>query len=488
MDSKQKSIKNSAKSNKKNTINNIRKQHKSNEDIYFIALKLIYENFHIKYTPYLINFFFSNISKIKTISKNLLYSDSIFSFEKRNIDKSKLKPDNKLAYYEKPFSVSRIQELSRIIKNIDDNLFKESLKEFTSFPGINNLNLKKIFSGSKKKYYPLFKQFYKDHLNNYYPQQLTIAPSYDCNLSCSYCFSKYLKKRYSVEMSFEKFKQILDSVSNFIDLKRVNFFGGEPTVFPQILKFINEICKRNLTFYFATNGLANYNLFKKITGYKNLESITFHIEKDSYYKKEQLKLLIKNIQIAVKNKVKIIIRYNLEDPTYNEWDFLKKYITIIPDFEFSFSVIFPSLAGNNKNITIQELKKFNSKIISLVFYLIQNTQNQDQIIFAKPFPLCFFNEHELNIILRFCKLKNVCEIDKNDGLNNVCVNPDGSFFPCMALNIDKYHFNSISDYIKVKNEYQLMIKKFINTPLLPECKECHLYNMGVCQAACYSYI
>ena len=28
----------------------------------------------------------------------------------------------------------------------------------------------------------------------------------------------------------------------------------------------------------------------------------------------------------------------------------------------------------------------------------------------------------------------------------------------------------------------------INTPLLPECKECHLYNMGVCQAACYSYI
>ncbi len=289
-------------------------------------------------------------------------------------------------------------------------------------------------------------------------------------------------------MSLDKFKQILDSVNSFMNLKRVNFFGGEPTNFSQLLEFINETEKRNLKFYFATNGLTDNNVFKKIIKYQNLESITFHIEKDNFYKNGQLKNLINNLNIAVKNNIKIILRYNLEYPTYTEWNFLKKYIDMIPDFEFSFSVIFPSLASKQKNISISELKKFSKKIISLVFFLIQNTRNQNQIILAKPFPLCFFNEYDLNLLLRFVKIKNICELEKNGGLNNICVNPDGSFFPCMALNSHRYQFNSIFDFKQVKDQYQSIINKFINTPLLTECKDCHLFNIGVCQAACYSFI
>lgn len=216
--------------------------------------------------------------------------------------------------------------------------------------------------------------------------------------------------------------------------------------------------------------------------------ITFHVERDEFYTEEQLHLLMENMEKAARARIKVILRYNMQDPEKRNWQFLDKYRLMLPEFIFSFGLVFPSISGDNTHIGLSDMRAFREKILSLIRYVVDRPYSRNyKIVFAKPFPLCFFRGEELAYVLKHTLVKNVCEISQNNNGNNIIFNPDGTYNPCMALISRDYQFSPVSRLDTLPSEYQEKLKELQKTALLPECEVCSLHRRGICQAACYAY-
>jgi radical SAM protein with 4Fe4S-binding SPASM domain len=162
---------------------------------------------------------------------------------------------------------------------------------------------------------------------------------------------------------------------------------------------------------------------------------------------------------------------------------------MLPEFKFSFAVVFPSQSGRVDYVRLNNLEDFSNKIISMISFLKEKAGEKNfRAVFAKPYPPCFFSEEDLKFILKNVEYKNVCEIDKNSYTNNTCINPDLSYFPCVALTADRYRGEKIPPFDQLKTENKARAGFLVHKALLEECGNCRLFHLGVCQAACYAYV
>jgi sulfatase maturation enzyme AslB (radical SAM superfamily) len=417
--------------------------------------------------------------------------DPFFAFEKRDeAEFASLDHDapGRGIYLEELFSHSRKRELSGIVKAIDDKDFHRALARFALLPGVENLDLEEIFAGGKQLFLAEFQEHRRGYFQAKYPPQVAAAPSYRCNLDCSYCYASDLIRTYPEDMSPGQIEKMLDILDGDAHIKRVGIIGGEPGIFPGLKGFIQALEKRGLGCYFATNGIVEPGVFEEITGRRNLVSVTVHVEKDNFYSHDKIEKLSANIKTLGQRNIETIIRYNLVEPGNRDWDFLLKYIDMPPGFKFSFAVVFPSQSGNVRYVELEKLKDFSAKIIALLEFLKKRMGDNFKVAFAKPFPPCAFSAGELAFVLKHVEYKNVCEIDRNHYTNNTCINPDLSYFPCMALTREKYKGKRLPPWEEMKIQNKSLCGFLLTRPLMEECRGCRLFYLGVCQAACYAYI
>ena len=153
---------------------------------------------------------------------------------------------------------------------------------------------------------------------------LTIAPTKACNFNCPYC---YEKNRINKIMSREVQNGIIDFVKNkysTIDTLSIVWYGGEPLLEINIIKYISsELQKlvKNYSAYMVTNGyyldkLIDSIVELKITGLQ----ITLDGTKDTHNQTRHLKnrkgtfdKILANIDalIAKQHNINISIRMNL---------------------------------------------------------------------------------------------------------------------------------------------------------------------------------
>jgi radical SAM protein with 4Fe4S-binding SPASM domain len=456
------------------------------------ALEVLRNNYTFDLTGTVLKRIFDREKKVRIKASETLTIDPLFAFEQRaEFAGTKSNSRGRGIYLEALFSEKRKRDLSAIVKGITDSDFQYSIEDFAMLPGVENLELEQIFSGSKKKFLEEFKKLRQQYHRGKYPPQIAVAPSYRCNLDCSYCYANDLMTVFPGDMTLDRFKKVLDTLNPGNTVKRVSFIGGEPVIFPGLNPFIEELKKRNLDFYFATNGIIEPGAFKTIIKHRNLVSVTVHIEKDDFYSQDKKEKLVANVKSLGEKNINTIIRYNLLEPSNRDWNFLSKYMELLPAFAFSFAIVFPSQSGHVNYVQLKNLKDFSPKIISLIRFLKEGNAHRDfnvKVVFAKPYPPCIFNEEELKFVLKNAEYKNVCEIDKNHYTNNICINPDSSYFPCMALTHRKYRGEKILPFEELKIENKSTAGFLVKKPLMTECEECRLFLLGVCQAACYSYV
>ncbi len=462
-----------------------------------LVLEQLLRDYDTSQTGFVLPMLFDGSEEIRLKAAKALTADPVFSFEKRLAlhpreswrTKINETPDISRPFIESLFREDRTVSFADYIASVPDFFFKPLVTTLAEFPGIDTLDLNKIFINSKRKYYDKFLTKRENYFKRLYPRQLFIVPSYYCNAGCSFCFAAALQKRYPGRMEKKEFTRILDVANSGKGIKRVGFMGGEPTLVPHLHQLIDEIEKRELYFYFPTNGMTEEKKFTEIIKRPSLESVTFHIEKDPFYSIESQKLLLKNIETVLLHGKDIILRYTLTNPESQDWSFLNKYIELLPFFRLNFAVVFPSLAASKKETPEIILKSFKTKILSLVNYVTGRCrQGSYEIVFAKPYPLCYFNEKELHFLLTRVQFKNVCEISRNNNTNNLTVNPDGSFFPCMAMNSEEYRNEGLADLSTLESGYYASVEKLLRSALLPECRSCSLFYRGICQAACYAHL
>jgi radical SAM protein with 4Fe4S-binding SPASM domain len=116
------------------------------------------------------------------------------------------------------------------------------------------------------------------------------------------------------------------------------------------------------------------------------------------------------------------------------------------------------------------------------------TDKKIKIVWAKPYPLCFFSAEELKLILRLSTVKNICEIHHNRFTNNLCITPAAYAIPCMALDTPKYRIRNLSSLENLAQASKIKVEKLIRKGFSENCGACILYQMGSCQAACYTYV
>ena len=80
-----------------------------------------------------------------------------------------------------------------------------------------------------------------------------------CNMKCKHCFSDYNEIKIN-SLPFEKAQQIIQEIAKIKSFKKLNFSGGEPTMYKDIEKLIQFAKDQGLETSMVTNG---YNLIKQ---------------------------------------------------------------------------------------------------------------------------------------------------------------------------------------------------------------------------------
>lgn len=92
----------------------------------------------------------------------------------------------------------------------------------------------------------------KIHKEEHFPLVLMLEPTHRCNLTCSGCgriieYSATLQQ----EMTLEECLHSVDQAESPV----VTITGGEPLLYAQIQRLVNEVLRRRKHIYFCTNGL-----------------------------------------------------------------------------------------------------------------------------------------------------------------------------------------------------------------------------------------
>lgn len=263
----------------------------------------------------------------------------------------------------------------------------------------------------------------------------------ECNFNCSYCFKKdeILENKNPSKEEINNAMMVLDSVSE-VDTFDILFSGGEPTLYDNLIYFINK----------ASNVLQNK--LRRTTIISNCS------RNEKYFSE-----LINNIT----NKEKVMFYYSVHSEYYNE-EHTEKIIKLLSDkIQLYVAIMYNPEQRSTSNKIIKDIMrykndKFTSKVILLrkapEFYFLDDRYNQNDFEFVNEINKQwhsdyneFFDEkqedHNILIQNRNLNYKNLYCVQ---GMNVLRINDDGFCTGSICPNAKKSHFSiyrGISPYV-----------------------------------------
>ena len=176
----------------------------------------------------------------------------------------------------------------------------------------------------------------------FYPKRLAIELTSCCNYNCSFCykdanpFGKYITD------------DIMSNIVNTIDGKvaLVTFTGGEPTLHPNIINYIEQFSIKTPYLTMITNGSQLHKFSQYATTLQKLYNIQFSIygRNDAEYEKmtgnrNGFTHLKKSIEFAKKNNIKVNLSLTLGNQTIN---FIEEFVEVaktldVDEFKIGFA-------------------------------------------------------------------------------------------------------------------------------------------------------
>ncbi len=83
------------------------------------------------------------------------------------------------------------------------------------------------------------------------PDYIQFYPTLRCNRSCDFCFNRSLPAMQ--DMSFEAFSVMLDRLKA-LAVKTIDIIGGEPTMYPEIIRIVQEAARQGFRLNVSSNG------------------------------------------------------------------------------------------------------------------------------------------------------------------------------------------------------------------------------------------
>lgn len=318
---------------------------------------------------------------------------------------------------------------------------------------------------------------YANHTQPY--KNVYIIFSYDCNLSCSYCFQKGTTHQKSInEVTKNEIIQYIKELTNTVPAL-ITFYGGEPLIDNNF---------RSIKDVFSEFSRNDYIAYKIITNGVNIPSY-FELMKEH-------KTKIKEIVITFDGNKK---DHNLVRTTIDKEE---TYPTILDSVILLNSYGFPTTLRINLTKSnysgvhelISDITKniINQELLTLSLNLITDKPNKNfgEISYLESWNLLnsLKNENSLNIIFNNPYITKLVELDSEDKIyfspiqeglcslkNNIVIDSDGKIYPCNeAMGIEKLVIGDIN--IPQKQLDYSYTSKISNKD---QCQNCSLY------LACY---
>lgn len=198
-----------------------------------------------------------------------------------------------------------------------------------------------------------------------YPNNLMIELTNACNLRCTMCYNRLMKRKKGF-MDRETYKLVLENAKE-IGIEMIGLYTtGESLLHPQIFDYIKQAKDMGFRYvYLTTNGnLLNEEKIKKIFE-SGLDSIKFSIDGTSKESYEKIRVggnfealygnikMLREMRDKLKSKLKIYASFVLVNDNYHE---LKKFKEFWKGLIDEIMVV---VVGNQSNL---QAKEFNELI------------------------------------------------------------------------------------------------------------------------------
>lgn len=289
-------------------------------------------------------------------------------------------------------------------------------------------------------------------------ESIVIFTTLGCNANCYYCYEKKERDN-KIKLTKENADKIINQIiKNKPKKLSIHWFGGEPLFNIDIIDYITDKLKENNIKYYSSmisNGLLfnENNIFKakKIWNLKNVQ-ITIDGTENNYelikeVPKGSFNKLLNNIEMLLKNNIKVSIRLNLSDKNYKD---LKKVIYLLyQKFKNFFS---------KKMITINTHELFGYEYKKYIY---------DDLLKLELYIDSLININNFN---RMNWKESSCMVDNGKAITFL---PNGDISLCEHnINIDIFtNINKDFYNLDIINEYaeQYDNKKCRFCPLRPGC-------------------
>lgn len=320
-------------------------------------------------------------------------------------------------------------------------------------------------------------------------QNVTILTTTECNARCYYCFEHGIKQ-------YPMTVEVADAVVEFIKKNypdpqfAINWFGGEPLLNFEIIKYITKKLKQNgysIVSHITTNGSL---LTKEMLNYflKEYDDLSFQITIDETGEKygkiknyididrsSAYDRVIRNIAMLLDNNVTTNVRLNF---AASQIERAKEIYTEILDSLdghdlSSLYLYFAPLTLDSKNEIISD---FHGDI---EHPFLQAVKTQ----FDKGFPLYKPRyDGEMGMIGAFGLMPNAFSCGMTTK-KRFSIDADGTLYKCHRLS-GKKEFSCGNIFDGIDKECSVY-KMFRNTKITDEeCKKCNI--LPICQAGCKS--
>jgi len=314
-------------------------------------------------------------------------------------------------------------------------------------------------------------------------RQILFAPTYECNLNCSYCYAKGWNAHFNGGCSRDGLERLFVWLKDQ-DINLMVLAGGEPTVYKYFTELLHLAKKNDISVILTTNTLYPKSIVR-IINRDYIREIVTHYNQDLITNPQKHHRFKQNFEGAKMRGLDIKFRYTLTDQrNADEWNFVLDLVSSLNIPVVNYACAFQNFKGNNTTFSYSfdpDDNTFEKKL--LLFTKACDLRNL-HLHLCKPVPLCAFSETTLRNFITNTIIRASCGAYLRKFSQNVTVNPDLSTFPCNAIASKGPLVTSFNTIDEAGLHNSAFLKQLLHLPYNDQCNNCLFFFRGFCQGSC----
>lgn len=291
----------------------------------------------------------------------------------------------------------------------------------------------------------------------------------NCNGNCAFCGVSHQSADFREEVQLEKLLSIVDKLYE-AEVLRINYFGGEPTVYPKLLS-VMEYSKK-LKFYnsIVTNGLYVPKDIEKHKDIIDALAISVHGLEEQHCKlgqvtPKQYNNILNNLLVYQKMNIPITVNMTVTPDNYKT---IPEFVDYMLDrfnigaFAFNRYIPSPSVMNSDKRQYVMDSRQLNESLVKIDEAAARHTAVAFR--YAIHFPYCIVEDEKLLKYVGNCGF----------GQNYISIDCDGNLQTCSYS--DKNLGNIFTEgLVDIWNNHNILSQYRSGEWLPDRCRQANMY-------------